>query len=64
VAEEDGVRHRARYIHDHVMVLFDIILEQINSFGGGDLAFENYVFTCQALIKGYLILPKMFLEFY
>jgi len=56
------LRHRARYIPDHVIVLFDIV-EQINSLLGVDLAFGNYVFTCQALINGYLILPKMFLEF-
>jgi len=56
-------RHRARYIHDHVIVLFDIIVEQINFLGGVDLPFENYVFTCQALINCYLLLPKIFLEF-
>ena len=27
------LRHRARYIHDHVVVLFDIILEQIDFLG-------------------------------
>jgi len=57
------LRHRARYIHDHMIVLFDINVEQINSFWGVDLHFQNYVFTLQALINGYLILPKMFLEF-
>jgi hypothetical protein len=57
-------RHRARYIHDHVIVLFDIIVEQINFLWGVDVAFENYVFTCQTSIDGYLILPKMFLEIY
>ena len=56
-------RHRARYIHDHVLVLFDIIVEQINFLWGVDLALENYVFTCQASINCYIILPKMFLEF-
>jgi hypothetical protein len=56
-------RHRARYIHDHVIVLFDIIVEQIHFLWGVNLAFENYVYTCQASINGYLILPKMFLEF-
>ena len=56
-------RHRARYIHHHVIVLFDIIVEQINFLGGADLTSENYVFTCQTLIDGYLILPRMFLEF-
>jgi len=56
-------RHRARYIHDHVIVLFNIIVEQINFLGGIDLPFEQNVFTCQNLIDGYSILPKMFLEF-
>ena len=27
------LRHRARYIHDHVIVLFDIIVQEINSLG-------------------------------
>jgi len=31
------LRHRARYINDHVIVLFDIIVEQINSLWGVDL---------------------------
>ena len=57
-------RHRARYIHDHVIVLSNIIVQQINFLGGVDLAFEYYVFTRQALINGYLILPKMLLEFH
>ena len=35
------LRHRARYIKDHVIVLFDIIVEEINSFWGVDLPFEN-----------------------
>jgi len=56
-------RHHARYIHDHVIVLFDIIVEQINFLWGVDLALENYVFICQASINGYLLLPKMSLEF-
>jgi len=57
------LRPRARYIHDHVVVLFDIIVEQINSFRGVDLPFDNYVFTRQASIEGYFIFSKMFLEF-
>ena len=27
------IRRRASYIHDHVIVLFDIVVEQINSLG-------------------------------
>jgi len=34
-------RHRARYIHDHVIMLFDIIVQQINFLGGVDLPLEN-----------------------
>ena len=37
----EPLSHRARYIHDHAIVLFDIILEQINFLGGVDLPFEN-----------------------
>ena len=37
------LRHRARYIHDHVIVLFDIIVEQINFLWEVDLALENYL---------------------
>ena len=55
-------RHSARYIHDHVIVPFDIIVQQINFLGGVDLPLENYDFTRQALINSYLILPKKFLE--
>jgi len=36
-------RHRARYVHDHVIVLFDIIVEQINFLWEVDLALENYL---------------------
>ena len=39
-------RHHARYIHDHVVVLNDIIVEQIDFLWGADLPFENYVFKC------------------
>jgi hypothetical protein len=56
------LRHRARYIHDHVTVLFDIIVEQINYFKGVDLPFENCLHM-HSLINGYLILSKMFLKF-
>ena len=55
------LRHRARYIHDHVIVLFDIIVEQIVL--AESTCPSNIVFTRQALIDGYLILPKVFLEF-
>jgi len=36
-------RHRVRYIHDHVIVLFDVIVQQIEFLGGVELPFENYV---------------------
>ena len=38
-------RHRARYIQDHVIVLFDIIVQQINFLGGVDLLLENCLHT-------------------
>jgi len=57
------LRHRARYIHDHVIVLINIIVEKIKTFRGVVLPVKHYVFTRQALIDGYFIVPKMFLEF-
>ena len=54
-------RHRARHIHDHVIVPFDIIIGRINSLRVVDLPFEQYVFTGQAFIDSYLS-PENVLE--
>jgi hypothetical protein len=47
-----------------MIVSFDIIVVKINSLSRVDLPFKHYVFTRQALIDSYLIVPKMFMEFY
>jgi len=41
---------------------FDITIEEFNVLTGVDLSFEHFVFTGQALIDSYLIVPKMFYE--
>jgi len=52
------LRHRASYIHHHVIVLFDSIVEQLNLLRGVGLPFEHYVFTRQALIDSTHGVPK------
>ena len=39
------LRHRARYIHDHVIVPFDIVIEYINSLRIVDLPFKHCIHT-------------------
>jgi hypothetical protein len=55
--------HGSLQFYDHMIVSFDIIVEDMNSLRGVDLPFKHYVFIRQALIDSYLILPKLFLEF-
>ena len=56
--------HGTCKISDYVIMSFDIVIEQINSFHRVDLLFEHYVFTAQTVIDNYLVLPKIFLESY
>ena len=54
--------HSSSKICDYVIVPFDIVIDQINSFDRVDLRIKNYVFTAQTVIDNWLVLPKVFLE--
>jgi len=46
----------------HVIVSFDIVVEEVKMFGRVDLPFVHYIITPETLIHNYLIVTKMILE--